>query len=83
MPQNPFRLYQNPDGPVLGTVSAPILEQDGLFFKDLARTGQLLPYEDCVCRPRPGRRISLPSEHRRDCRTDDVFAPSDDPHSAR
>lgn len=32
--------------PVLGTVSAPILEQDGLFFKDLARTGQLLPYED-------------------------------------
>ena len=46
MPQNPFRLYQNPDGPVLGTVSAPILEQDGLFFKDLARTGQLLPYED-------------------------------------
>lgn len=46
MPQNSFRLYQNPDGPVLGTVSAPILEQDGLFFKDLARTGQLLPYED-------------------------------------
>ena len=43
MPQNSFRLYQNPDGPVLGTVSAPILEQDGLFFKDLARTGQLLP----------------------------------------
>ena len=46
MPQNSFRLYQNADGPVLGTVSAPILEQDGLFFKDLARTGQLLPYED-------------------------------------
>ena len=46
MPQNSFRLYQNLDGPVLGTVSAPILEQDGLFFKDLARTGQLLPYED-------------------------------------
>lgn len=46
MPQNSFRLYQNPDGPVLGTISAPILEQDGLFFKDLARTGQLLPYED-------------------------------------
>lgn len=60
MPQNSFRLYQNPDGPVLGTVSAPILEQDGLFFKDLARTGQLLPMRTGVCRPRPGRRISLP-----------------------
>ena len=44
MPQNSFRLYQNPDGPVLGTVSAPILEQDGLFFKDLARTGQPVSY---------------------------------------
>ena len=61
MPQNSFRLYQNPDGPVLGTVSAPILEQDGLFFKDLARTGQLRsPLRTGVCRPRPGRRISLP-----------------------
>ena len=83
MPQNSFRLYQNPDGPVLGTVSAPILEQDGLFFKDLARTGQLLPYEDW----------RLPAQ----TRAEDLAArlsieeiaglmmyspPSDDPHSA-
>lgn len=60
MPQNSFRLYQNPDGPVLGTVSAPILEQDGLFFKDLARTGQLLPYEDWRLPVQTRRRISLP-----------------------
>lgn len=37
---------KNPDGPVIGAVSAPILEVDGLYFKDLERSGVLLPYED-------------------------------------
>lgn len=37
---------QNPGGPTLGSVSVPVLEVDGLYFKDLARTGKLLPYED-------------------------------------
>lgn len=37
---------RNPNGPTLGSTSAPILEVDGLYFKDLARTGTLLPYED-------------------------------------
>lgn len=37
---------KNPGGPTLGSVCVPILEVDGLFFKDLARTGALLPYED-------------------------------------
>ena len=46
MPPKHFRLYRNPDGPDIGTVTAPVLEQDGLYFKDLARTGELLPYED-------------------------------------
>lgn len=36
----------NPNGPTLGVTSAPILEVDGLFFKDLERSGTLLPYED-------------------------------------
>lgn len=36
----------NPGGPAIGTVSAPTLEADGLYFKDLERTGTLLPYED-------------------------------------
>jgi len=40
------KYYQNPDGPLLGSVSAPVIEKDGLFFKDLAGTGDLLPYED-------------------------------------
>ena len=35
-----------PEGPEIGAVSAKILEVDGLFFKDLAGTGELLPYED-------------------------------------
>lgn len=37
---------KNANGPTLGTVSVPILKQDGLFFKDLERCGTLLPYED-------------------------------------
>lgn len=36
----------NQGGPVLGATSAPVIEQDGLYFKDLERTGELLPYED-------------------------------------
>ena len=41
-----YKIYKNPNGPAIGTVKAKILEQDGLCFKDLAGTGQLLPYED-------------------------------------
>lgn len=41
-----FKLYKNPDGPDIGTTGAKILEVDGLCFKDLAGTGELLPYED-------------------------------------
>ena len=37
---------KNPGGPTIGTTSAPILEADGLYFKDLERSGMLLPYED-------------------------------------
>ena len=39
-------LHTQPHGPTLGTTSAPVIEVDGLLFKDLARTGRLLPYED-------------------------------------
>lgn len=44
--KTPVRYIQNPRGPVLGVTSAPVLEAEGLFFKDLARCGRLLPYED-------------------------------------
>lgn len=36
----------NPNGPRLGVTTAKLIEQDGLFFKDLEGTGALLPYED-------------------------------------
>ncbi len=41
-----YQVYKNPDGPDIGTAGANVLEVDGLYFKDLARTGCLLPYED-------------------------------------
>ena len=41
-----IRYYSNPNGPTLGVTSAPVLEIGGLYFKDLARRGELLPYED-------------------------------------
>lgn len=40
------KFVSNPGGPKLGTVAAPIIEADGLYFKNLSRTGSLLPYED-------------------------------------
>ncbi|RKJ41319.1 glycoside hydrolase family 3 protein [Acutalibacter sp. 1XD8-33] len=39
-------VHKNPGGPDIATTGAKILEKDGLFFKDLAGTGELLPYED-------------------------------------
>lgn len=44
-----FNLIENEGGKTLGYCpesGVKILEQDGLAFKDLARTGELLPYED-------------------------------------
>lgn len=41
-----YTLYQNENGPAIGTAGAPVLEVDGLYFKDCARKGELLPYED-------------------------------------
>ena len=35
-----------PGGPVLGLTDTPLLDVDGLKFKDLERCGELLPYED-------------------------------------
>lgn len=41
-----FRRYQNPDGPCISTVARPVLEQDGLYFKDIDGTGTLTPVND-------------------------------------
>jgi len=37
---------KNVNGPILGATSAEFLEIDGLYFKDLEKNGELLPYED-------------------------------------
>ena len=42
---------QNPNGPRLGLTSAKLIEQDGLWFRDLEGTGELLPYEDWRLKP--------------------------------
>ncbi len=44
-----FVIVKNENGPDLGyspESGVELLEQDGLYFKDLAKTGELLPYED-------------------------------------
>ncbi len=47
MQNNPaVHFVENADGPTLGYVSLPLIEQDGLIFKDMERSGKLEPYED-------------------------------------
>lgn len=46
MAHKEYVLYENKNGPTIGTTEAPVIQQDGLYFKDSARIGQLLPYED-------------------------------------
>ena len=41
-----IKYIKNAGGPVLGYTSLNIIEQDGLFFKDMDGTGVLKPYED-------------------------------------
>ena len=44
-----FNLVENEGGKTLGyspESGVTLIEQDGFAFKDLARTGELLPFED-------------------------------------
>ena len=41
-----FQRKEQENGPRLSYANVGLIEQDGFFFKDLARTGKLLPYED-------------------------------------
>ena len=41
-----FKRVEQAKGPRLSYMNRPLIEKDGLFFKDLAGTGELLPYED-------------------------------------
>lgn len=41
-----FHRLRQANGPTLSYIDAPLIREDGLAFKDLARAGRLLPYED-------------------------------------
>ena len=41
-----FKTYHNPNGPDITTVSRPILEADGLYFKDIDGSGTVSPVND-------------------------------------
>ena len=41
-----FMRYQNPDGPVITTFNRPIIEQDGLYFKDIDGSGEVSAVND-------------------------------------
>lgn len=41
-----YTLYENENGPTLGTALNRVIEQDGMVFRDLCGTGELLPFED-------------------------------------
>ena len=41
-----IRYYNNENGPVIGVTVKPVIEQDGLYFKDLNGDGKLAVYKD-------------------------------------
>lgn len=43
---NHFKLYHNENGPLISTVTRPVLEVDGLYFKDIDGTGTVSAVND-------------------------------------
>lgn len=41
-----YQTYQNPDGPKITTVTRPVLEAEGLYFKDIDGSGSVSPVND-------------------------------------
>ena len=41
-----FKTYRNPNGPTITTVTRPVIEQDGLYFKDIDGSGVVSPVND-------------------------------------
>ena len=41
-----FKTYRNPNGPTITTVTRGIIEQDGLYFKDIDGSGVVSPVND-------------------------------------
>lgn len=40
------KLYQNPNGPTIGTVERKVIEKDGLYFKDIDGSGEVSAVND-------------------------------------
>ena len=41
-----IKYYHNPNGPAITTVARPVIEQDGLYFKDIDGSGKVSPVND-------------------------------------
>ncbi|MDD3253597.1 MAG: glycoside hydrolase family 3 N-terminal domain-containing protein [Lachnospiraceae bacterium] len=41
-----IKYFKNEHGPVIGTVSRNVIEQDGMYFKDIDGSGELKEYDD-------------------------------------
>ena len=41
-----YKTYCNPNGPLITTVNRPVIEQDGLWFKDIDGSGTVSPVND-------------------------------------
>ena len=41
-----IKYYHNPGGPTITTVARPVIESDGLYFKDIDGTGKVTPVND-------------------------------------
>ena len=41
-----IHFYKNENGPVIGVTVKPVIEKDGLYFRDLTGDGRLAPYKD-------------------------------------
>ena len=41
-----FKTYQNPNGPTITTVSRPVIQAEGLYFKDIDGTGKVSAVND-------------------------------------
>lgn len=41
-----YKVYKNPNGPTLSTVTRKIIEKDGLYFKDIDGTGEVSKVND-------------------------------------
>ena len=41
-----IHFYKNENGPVIRVTVKPVIEKDGLYFRDLTGDGRLAPYKD-------------------------------------